>query len=308
MKVISLFSGAGGLDLGFEKAGHKIVFANDIFTDAVKTYEKNFKFKPDPRNISRIKTKEIPSGAILIAGFPCQGFSIANRGRFLNDPRNKLYKYILRIAKAKKVKVMVLENVKGLLNFCNGKYFEKIKKDIEKLDYRVIDQVLNAADYGVPQMRQRLILLCVHRSFKKKISFPPQKTHCDPKVAYKLNLQPWRTIGDALKHFPDPKKFNKIPNHQASKYKLRFNGHLGHRYIKPSHPAPTITARGDERGGVVVIHHPSNKRRITAREAAAIQSFPDSFIFLGSKTSAYRQIANSVPPLLGYALGKCIPK
>jgi DNA (cytosine-5)-methyltransferase 1 len=87
---------------------------------------------------------------------------------------------------------------------------------------------------------------------------------------------------------------------------LRFNGHLGHRFIEPSLPSPTVTARGDERGGVVVLHHPNNQRRMTARELAAVQSFPDTFAFVGTKTSAYRQIANAVPPLLGEAIGRML--
>lgn len=101
-------------------------------------------------------------------------------------------------------------------------------------------------------------------------------------------LKSWVTIMEAL---------NSVPNHECSKYKLRFNGHLGHRHIDPRKPSPTVTARGDEKGGVVVLHHPSNKRRMTARELAAVQSFPDNFVFAGTKTSAYRQIANAVPPL-----------
>ncbi len=122
-------------------------------------------------------------------------------------------------------------------------------------------------------------------------------------MAKSLKLKPWLTVGKALAHFPEPEDGMDIPNHQCSRYKLRFNGHLGHRYIEADRPSPTVTARGDEKGGVVVLHHPNNHRRMTARELAAVQSFPDDFVFSGTKTSAYRQIANAVPPLLGRAIG-----
>jgi DNA (cytosine-5)-methyltransferase 1 len=118
-----------------------------------------------------------------------------------------------------------------------------------------------------------------------------------------IGLSPWLSVGKALEHFPEPEDGRHIPNHENSRYKLTFNGHLGHRFIDPLRPAPTVTARGDDRGGVVVLHHPGNHRRMTARELAAVQSFPDTFVFSSTKTSAYRQIANAVPPLLGKAIG-----
>ena len=121
-----------------------------------------------------------------------------------------------------------------------------------------------------------------------------------------LGLKPWLSVGEALAHLPEPEKGGHIPNHECSKYKLRFNGHLGHREIDPTKPAPTVTSRGDDRGGVVVLHHPNNHRRMTARELAAVQSFPDDFVFTGRKTAAYRQISNAVPPLLGEAIGKML--
>jgi len=111
------------------------------------------------------------------------------------------------------------------------------------------------------------------------------------------------SVGKALAHLPEPGKFSSIPNHDYSRYKLRFNGYLGHRVIDPDKPAPTVTARGDDKGGVVVLHHPGNHRRMTVHELAAVQSFPDDFVFAGTKTAAYRQIGNAVPPKLAEALG-----
>ena len=113
-------------------------------------------------------------------------------------------------------------------------------------------------------------------------------------------------MGKALARYPEPDVPNKLHNHECSKYKLRFNRHVGHRVIDADRPSPTVTARGDEKGGVVVLHHPNNHRRMTARELAVVQSFPDKYVFFGTKTSAYRQIANAVPPRLGEAIGRML--
>ena len=139
--------------------------------------------------------------------------------------------------------------------------------------------------------------------------FPPNPTHYNPRLELgNKRLKPWLSVGKALAHIPEPDADNSLPNHEYSKYKLRFNGHLGHRVIDPDQPAPTVTGRGDEKGGVVVLHHPNNHRRMSARELAAVQSFPDDFVFEGTKTSAYRQIANAVPPALGRAIGVMLTK
>lgn len=306
MRIVSLFSGAGGLDLGLVRAGHRVIWANDIFLDAAATYRLNVGPHIDTRDISKIKSSEIPDCDVVVGGFPCQGFSVANWGRTAADPRNNLYRQMVRIVRAKKPRYFIGENVKGLASLAKGQILQQIVKDFEKLGYRVRHQVLNAADYGVPQLRMRLVILGTREDQPDISCFPPPPTHADPRIAKKLGLQPWRTVGQAVAHLPEPEDGLHIPNHACSKYKLRFNGHLGHRFIEPKRPAPTVTARGDERGGVVVLHHPGNHRRMTARELAAVQSFPDDFVFAGTKTSAYRQIANAVPPLLGEALGRLL--
>ena len=306
MRVVSLFSGAGGLDLGLISAGMEVVWANDIFADAIETYRQNISNHIDSRDICQIKESEIPDCDVVVGGFPCQGFSVANWARSLEDPRNQLYKQLVRIVRAKKPRYFIGENVKGLASFAKGEVLRNIINDFEKLGYRVRAKVVNAADYGVPQARMRLIIVGVRNDVPDTIAFPPTPTHGDPETARTLKVKPWLTVGRALAHFPEPEDGTHIPNHVCSRYKLRFNGHLGHRFIEPNRPAPTVTARGDEKGGVVVLHHPSNTRRMTARELAAVQAFPDDFIFFGTKTSAYRQIANAVPPLLGQAIGRML--
>lgn len=308
MKIVSLFSGAGGLDLGLKQAGHNIVWANDIFADAVATYRHNIGNHIHLQDILEVPSSEIPGCDIVVGGFPCQGFSMANRTRHAADPRNVLFHQMVRVISDKQPRYFIAENVKGLLSMDKGQVLADIKAEFVAAGYRVEHHLVNAADYGVPQSRWRVLIAGVRNDEPWLPTFPPPPTHADPFLAHGLGLKPWRAVGEALSHFPPPDGGAIIPNHDASRYKLRFNGHLGHRVIDPLRPSPTVTARGDERGGVVVLHHPDNLRRMTARELAAVQSFPDDFVFSGTKTSAYRQIANAVPPLLGKAIGLLLSK
>lgn len=159
-RVVSLFSGAGGMDLGFEKAGFDIVWANDFFKEAVESYKKNVSKNVVYGDITKIDSSEIPDDIdLVIGGFPCQGFSVANTKRSMKDERNFLYKEMLRVIKDKSPKFFVAENVKGLLSMEKGKVFEMIKKDFESLGYKVDARLLNAAEYGVPQARERLVII-----------------------------------------------------------------------------------------------------------------------------------------------------
>lgn len=159
-RVVSLFSGAGGMDLGFEKAGFDIVWANDFFKEAVESYKKNVSKNVVYGDITKIDSSEIPDDIdLVIGGFPCQGFSVANTKRSMKDERNFLYKEMLRVIKDKNPKFFVAENVKGLLSMEKGKVFEMIKKDFESLGYKVDAKLLNAAEYGVPQARERLVII-----------------------------------------------------------------------------------------------------------------------------------------------------
>ena len=303
MKIISLFSGAGGFDLGLIHAGHKIVWANDIYSDAVATYRRNIGPHIVEKDIREIASEEITDGDAVVGGFPCQGFSVANWMRTVSDERNSLYREMVRVIRDKRPNFFVAENVKGIVSLGKGAVVEKIVADFESVGYQTTWKVLNCADYGVPQKRMRFVMLGVRKDvYAGGFCFPPKTTHCSPTKP--VTGKPlWVTVGEALAHFPDPDASHAVPNHTYSRYKLKFNGHLGHRFIDPNAPAPTVTGRGDEKGGVVVLHHPGNHRRMSARELAAVQSFPDDFVFEGPRSSAYRQIANAVPPLLGHAIG-----
>ena len=300
MRVVSLFSGAGGLDLGFKMAGHDVVWANDLYEDAVHTYQKNIGDHIILEDVRNISTDEIPDCDIVIGGFPCQGFSVANTKRHIADERTEGYKQLIRVIEDKQPKFFLAENVKGLTNLGKGEVFKMILSDFEHLGYRVRYRILNAADYGVPQTRMRVIIVGVRSDIDWEYEFP-KATHSQDG---RDGLPAWVSVSDALKGLPDPDSENNIPNHTYSKYKLNINGYIGHRLLDPDTPAPTVTARGDNRGGVVILPHPNGQRRMSCRELASVQSFPVDYEFVGNNSSIYRQIGNAVPPLLAYTVAK----
>ena len=158
--TISLFSGCGGMDLGFKNAGFNIIWANDFYKDAVNTYKKNIGNHIVLGDITNIPSNEIPDNPdVLLGGFPCQGFSIANTNRDPNDDRNFLYKEMVRIIKDKKPKFFVGENVKGILSIDDGKFIKKIIRDFTSLGYKIEYRLLNTVNYGVPQTRERVIIM-----------------------------------------------------------------------------------------------------------------------------------------------------
>ena len=182
-----------------------------------------------------------------------------------------------------------------------GAVFSTILSDFKSLGYDVQYKLLNAADYGVPQTRQRVIIVGVRSDLNEKYVYP-EPTHSNKQTI--PGTQPWVSVMDAIGKLPDPDTDNNLPNHIYSKYKMNFNGYVGHRPLDPNKPAPTVTARGDDRGGVVILPHPNGQRRMTCRELATIQSFPLNYVFKGNKSSIYRQIGNAVPPLLSQKLAE----
>ncbi|MBP1906310.1 DNA (cytosine-5)-methyltransferase 1 [Paenibacillus turicensis] len=299
MHIVSLFSGCGGLDLGFINAGHKIIWANDFDADAVASYKTNIGDHIILGDIRQIESAAIPDCDMVIGGFPCQGFSLANLKRTESDERNKLYLEFYRVIRDKKPKYFVAENVKGILSLGKGAVLNLIVEDFEEAGYNVTYKLINCADYGVPQIRQRVIFIGIRKDIDEVIEFP-EPSHDEKEDS---ELLKWVSMKDALLHIPEPDENTTIPNHVYSAYKVFSNKNFtGHRVVDPDKPSPTILARGNGGGGVVVIHHPNNHRRLSVREAATIQTFPIDFIFIGSKTSCYRQIGNAVPPLFAEKL------
>lgn len=302
MNVVSLFSGAGGLDLGFLMAGHRIVWADDIYEDAVKTYRKNIGEHILLSDIETVNTENIPKCDIVIGGFPCQGFSVANIKRNESDKRNILYQQLLRIVASKKPIFFIAENVKGLMSIGGGKIFNMIKESFEELGYKVKSDVLNAADFGVPQTRQRVFIVGVKNTIDFDYKFP-NPTH---DIAGRNGLPHWISVSEALSVIPNLDTANSMKNNVYSKYKLEFSNYIGHRALDPNKLAQTVTARGDSKGGCVVLPHPNAKRRMSCRELATVQGFPLDYEFIGTLASVCRQIANAVPPPLAYAVANML--
>lgn len=308
MKIVSLFSGCGGLDLGLIQAGHKIIWANDIDADSVATYTKNIGAHAIHSPIEDVLSSSIPDCDAVIGGFPCQGFSQANLLRFEEDERNRLYLEFLRIIRDKQPAYFLAENVRGILSLAGGKAIQKIEEDFASAGYRVQKQLFNVADFGVPQSRRRVIIAGTRQDLPVKQDYAyPVPTHADPKKA-QGKIKPWVTIGEALKGIPEPESRHKLPNHIYSQYKVTNRNFTGHRATDPNKPSPTILARGNGGGGVCAIQHPNNHRRMSIREQAAVQTFPLDFEFVGAMNSCYRQVGNAVPVLFALHLGKNLGK
>lgn len=300
MRIISLFSGAGGLDLGLIQAGNTIVWANDIDKDAVATYKKNISNDIVCDDIKNIDIDSLPDADVVVGGFPCQGFSQANLRRVLDDPRNQLYRFFYETIKDKQPEFFIAENVRGILSIGKGEAIKQIISDFQDAGYITEVHKVNMADYGVPQTRQRVIIIG-----QRKDVFPTMLFHFPEKTNGKDgNPKPWVTIKEAIDRFPDPDEPNDVLNHTYSKYKVVYRDFTAHRQTNPDKPSPTILARGNGGGGVCAIPHYNGKRRLTIRESAAVQTFPDDFYFIGAQNSCYRQIGNAVPPLFAKKLGE----
>lgn len=293
-KVISLFSGCGGLDLGFIKAGFEVIFANDIDKEACESYAKNIGTHIVCKDIYTLNADEIPNGDILIGGFPCLGFTIANgKNRDLNSRYNTLYLEYARILKAKQPKYFLVENVAGIQSGKGFKenFYQKILPTFESCGYSVKYSILNASDFGVAQNRKRVIIIGQRFDIAQSVDFPK------PLGTKQKTL--FEAIGDLPLNYDD-----KIPNHTGSQHIVRINGYVGNRILRWDKPAPTITGRGSRGGGAVIHPHPNLHRRLSVRECARIQSFGDDFIFCGSNGAAYAQIGNAVPPLMSYYIAR----
>lgn len=300
MKIISLFSGAGGLDLGLIEAGNQVIWANDIDKDAVETYKENIGTHIICDDIKNIDVSTIPDGDVVVGGFPCQGFSLANRLRTPDDERNRLYRFFYNTIKAKQPKFFIAENVKGILSLGKGEAIKQIISDFEHAGYITAVNLVNMANYGVPQTRQRVFIIGQRQDLGNQMLFRfPKPTHSKNGTLLK-----WVSIEEAIGHFPDPDTENQVLNHVYSAYKVEYRNFTGHRQTDAAKPSPTILARGNGKGGVCAIPHYNGKRRLSIRESASIQTFPENFRFIGAMNSCYRQIGNAVPVRFAKMLGE----
>jgi DNA (cytosine-5)-methyltransferase 1 len=307
--IISLFSGCGGLDLGFlggftflgkkyKKNNFNILWANDIEKNACRTYSKNFDHdivcgdiediinnnqqcmfnNPVPKNID-----------IVLGGFPCQDFSYAGKRKGLQTKRGSLYQSMAKIIAKTQPKLFLAENVKGLLTMNDGLVIEKIVQDFKNLGYNVSYKLFLVADYEVPQKRERVLIIGTKNNELPEFVFSGKFL----KAKKWINLD--KAIGD-LEHIEE----GGFANHFWSKAKK--NKGQGNSVVSKEYPGPTMRA---EHHGNIEFHWNKN-RRLSAREAARIQSFPDEFIFYPSTSSAYKQIGNAVPPVFSWHIANAI--
>jgi len=295
---IDLFAGIGGIRTGFEKAGGESVFSSEWDLNSQKTYQANFEEIPHG-DITKIKAEEIPSFDMLLAGFPCQPFSQAGLKKGFNDIRGTLFFDIIKIVEHHKPSVVFLENVRNLAGHDKGKTLKVIIEKLEDLGYTVFYKILNAKDFGVPQNRARIYIIC----FKDKIDFTFPK---EPKIKTRL--------GDILDKKVDDKYTisDKLwAGHQRRKkeHKAKGNGFGYCMFDEDSEYTSTISARYYKDGSEILIKQKNkNPRKLTPKEASRLQGFPEGFIIPVSDTQAYRQFGNSVAVPVIKILAKQIVK
>lgn len=315
MTFVDCFCGAGGLSKGLELSGIEGICGLDWFKEAGMTYERNFDhpFVNGDITLPEVKQhfydvieKQLNGRhlSVVAGGFPCQGFSMAGN-RIVNDPRNSLYKELLEIVKHLKPDFVICENVKGLRSMLGGMVEQKILSDFRAIGYNMNVTTLCAADYEVPQKRERVIFIGNRLG---KINYHPLPM---------LSPDNYKTTGEAiadLMNHPEDKAFNHVPTKHTPEMQARMlacpEGHSLYKgYSDAWKKCPWNEASctiKENHGGVNV--HPKLPRVLTAREMARLQSFPDDFIFEGPKNKQLVQIGNAVPPLLGKAIGLAVRK
>lgn len=392
--MIDLFAAPGGLSLGFEMAGFKPVLAVDIDPKGMLTYSRNF---PDSEvvvaDIRKLESREIMRRAgispgdidVIVGGPPCQGFSTIGRvkiaslvregvwdlknqhPRFIDDPRNALYKEFVRIIRELQPAVFVMENVPGMMSYRNGEIVREIIEDFEKIGYRTEARVLNAVRFGVPQVRKRIFFIGTRIPDLPIIWAQP--THGEPAdscaslehfVEDRTKLKPPVTVWEAIGDLPDPvpgragladvrldydrepfsdyqrwarEGADGVHNHIARQHSRRdievfsmmgegqwwrdlppevkklygYRDDIFHdkmKRLRRDRPSWTVVAHLYKDGYMYI--HPTQPRSITVREAARLQSFPDRFVFCGSRTDQFKQVGNAVPPLLAKGVAEAV--
>lgn len=315
---ISLFSGGGGLDLGAHFAGFKSLLVSDIMPQYTETIKTNIPhvcvYNDDAMDLSPEKIREMASvdGDIdlIIAGPPCQAFSIIGKRKSLNDPRGQLTIKYFELVAGLRPKAFVFENVPGLMTVNKGEDFNNLLNFInETTGYQIFIKKLNAADFGVPQYRERIFIV----GFRPDITSDMFEFPTKPTGAYGEQLPERVPSKFALENVAG------LPNQEirvhTESVKARFaavpqggrdRGSYSDR-LKADEPSGTVLI-GSSAGGARPHIHPFEPRVLTVREAARLQSFPDWYVFTGSRTEQYRQVGNAVPPLLAYELLASIKK
>ena len=306
--IISLFSGAGGLDKGFINAGFKLVFANDNDIDVKETFEKNHKIKLDSRSINEINSDEIPDAIGIIGGPPCQSWSLAGAMRGIKDKRGQVFYEYLRILKDKQPLFFLAENVSGILSSTHIEEFERIINKFEEVGYILSWKLLNAKNYGIPQERKRVIIIGYREDLGKRFLFENIKTTKEISLMEVIGDLPESSMA---KDKNKPNEKLEIPNHEymngsfSTIYMSRnrkkqwnkpsFTIQAGGRHA-PLHPSSTDMIKISKDEWNFEDEEKSNFRRMSVRECARIQTFPDDFVFYYNNVSkGYKMVGNAVP-------------
>lgn len=337
---VSLFAGAGGLDLGLSRAGWTCHYASDIDANAVQTLRQNLSaIEPgciiEQRDVRTLDGDEILDRCnlkqgtlgLLAGGPPCQSWSSAGHQRGKDDPRGQLFFDYIRLAKELQPEFLLIENVRGLVTARGsdgepGSALEEIRCELFKVGYRTTVSLLNAADYGLPQRRVRLFLIGFRGNLKPEF---PVATHEDQRKQTCIDKKPWVSMGECLQSIlpPTPEEIIRPSGKMKTeligvkpgsgvkspgkKETTRPGGHWGYKQgafvADVCLPARTVTASGQQDW---IIDSQLGLRRLTPRECAALQGFPSDWTFAGTRAQQYKQIGNAVPPLIGALMGHAI--
>lgn len=336
-RVVSLFCGAGGMDFGSHAAGFNTVLALDNFAASTETFKQNFPetdvVTQDIYTFNSSKKNPYPSAEVLTGGYPCQSFSMGGVRDPGKDDRSNLFLGFADAVNKIKPKVFIAENVSGLAKLQNGDWFKKqLHVYTNELDakYRVYWKLVNSADYGIPQLRKRVIIVGVRSDIDSEFEFPEQ-THIKAEWAEKKNLLPYTSHGEAIKHLPPHPagEYYERPHDPEGNFAWYFmSRNRRHRWDKPGftvvanfrhitlHPASPVmelewsnladgfkqkwrfTDVYDHLEFCPTFPKLDTPRRLSWREAAAIQTFPSNFAPMGDLAEKFEQIGNAVPPLL----------
>ena len=321
--VVDLFCGAGGLSEGFRLAGYNVLLGLDMDKYSIETYRKNHRgakvITEDVRKISAEYIGRMIGNAkvdVIVGGPPCQGFSVAGE-RDPKDPRNSLFMEFIRIVGGLRPEWVIMENVPGILTMRTeaGELVKDIlTREFERIGYRVDYRILMAADYGVPQKRRRVFFMSTRTN--KPIVFPsPTHSSHPSRVLSGEDQKKWVGVGEILfkENEVEPRYFHSERMISGFLKRKEMNRSLGNGFgwqiLRMDEPSYTISARYWKDGGDAIVKYDDHRiRMLTEREAARVQSFPDSYIFTGPRKEIYRQIGNAVPPLLAKALAMQLKK
>ncbi len=297
LKCASFFAGVGGIDIAFESQGFKTVYANEIDVLACKTFEKNFNIKIDNRDINDVGADEIPDFDIMLAGFPCQAFSLAGYRQGFEDEKGRgtLFFELERIFKKKKPKIIFLENVKNLVGHDNGNTFRTILEKLENAGYYVKYKVLNAMEYGnIPQNRERIYILAFRsKSLYQKFEFP-KPLELKTKLSHIIDYH--NEVDNKYYYTQDCSFYNKLVEGMSSN-KTVYQWRRVYVRENKNNVCPTLTANMGTGGhNVPLILTDNGIRKLTPKECFNIQGFPENYHLPSdtANTHLYKQAGNSV--------------